>query len=326
MTTSRSSPTNPFPLLPLRNGVLFPGTVITLPVGREQSIALVRGLSKGDVLGVATQKDPAVEVPGADDLYPIGTSVRVVDLARLPNGDYRIALEALGRFSLRGLVRTDPYWIAEGDPARRDRPTTAPTLASSPAPWPSTSASSPTATPPSARRPTRRRTPASSPTAWPPRWACPPTRRSPCSSALDVVERLRLVAGLVIEAKALSDVKRKIDQDVRRELGKDQRDAILREQLRAIKKELGEDTPRRRRGRAARAARQGRPLRRGARGRRSRAEAPGVDLPAAGRAPRGAHLPGVDRRPALERPRRGQGRSRGRRRRSSTRTTPASTT
>ena len=55
------------------------------------------------------------------------------------------------------------------------------------------------------------------------------------------MRRLRLVAGLVMEAKALSEVKRKIEADVRREIGKDQREAILREQLRAIKKELGED-------------------------------------------------------------------------------------
>src|SRR6185437_2224756 len=108
MTTSRPTPpTSPFPLLPLRNGVLFPGTVLTLPVGRERSVALVRGLSKGDVIGVATQVDPAVEVPALRDLRPIGTLTRVVDLARTPSGDYRIALEALGRFSLRAVTRTD---------------------------------------------------------------------------------------------------------------------------------------------------------------------------------------------------------------------------
>ncbi len=59
--------------------------------------------------------------------------------------------------------------------------------------------------------------------------------------ALDIPARLRLVAGLLVEVKAFSDVKRKIDSEVRREIGKDQRDAILREQLRAIKKELGEE-------------------------------------------------------------------------------------
>src|SRR5262249_20611267 len=118
MTTTRvKPPASPFPLLPLRNGVLFPGTVITLPVGRERSVALVRSLAKGDVLGVATQKDASVEVPGTEDLQPIGRYARFVELARLPSGDFRIALEAVGRFSLRAVVRTEPFWLAEGEPA-----------------------------------------------------------------------------------------------------------------------------------------------------------------------------------------------------------------
>src|SRR5512140_1058736 len=108
---------SPFPLLPLRNGVIFAGTVITLPVGRERSVALVRDLAKGSVVGVATQKAPAVEVPGEGDLHPIGIFARVVDLSRMPSGDYRVALEALGRLAIGAIVRRDPYWLAEGAPA-----------------------------------------------------------------------------------------------------------------------------------------------------------------------------------------------------------------
>ena len=52
-------PTTPFPLLPLRNGVLFPGTVITVPVGRARSIALIEALEPGKILGVAVQRDGA---------------------------------------------------------------------------------------------------------------------------------------------------------------------------------------------------------------------------------------------------------------------------
>ena len=59
-------------------------------------------------------------------------------------------------------------------------------------------------------------------------------------ATFDVLERLRLVAERLTEAKAVADVKRKVDSDVRKEIGKHQREAILREQLRAIKKELGE--------------------------------------------------------------------------------------
>src|SRR5262249_57797951 len=72
-------------------------------------------VSKGDGGGVATQKDSAVEVPGLSDLHPVGTYARVAEILRLPTGDYRIALEALGRFTLRGVPRTDPFWVAEGE-------------------------------------------------------------------------------------------------------------------------------------------------------------------------------------------------------------------
>ena len=113
----RSPSATPFPLLALRTGVLFPGTVITLPIGRERSIALVRALQKGDVIGVATQRDPDATDPDLHDLHPVGTFARVVDLARLPSGDYRVALEATRRFTLRSLVRKDPHHLAEGEPA-----------------------------------------------------------------------------------------------------------------------------------------------------------------------------------------------------------------
>jgi ATP-dependent Lon protease len=58
-----SAPTSSFPLLPLRTGVLFPGTVITLPVGRKRSVALVESLHAGDVIGTVTQRDPKVSDP-----------------------------------------------------------------------------------------------------------------------------------------------------------------------------------------------------------------------------------------------------------------------
>jgi len=45
-----STPRSPFALLPLRTGVLFPGTVITLPVGRKRSVALVESLQAGAIM------------------------------------------------------------------------------------------------------------------------------------------------------------------------------------------------------------------------------------------------------------------------------------
>jgi ATP-dependent Lon protease len=223
-----------FPLLPLRNGVLFPGTVVTLPVGRERSVALARDLKRGDVVGVATQKDAAVADPGEADLHPIGTLVRVADVTRLPGGEFRVSLEAQSRFHLRAIVRKDPYFLAEGTQAVETGNDTeearvfARTLAEQVRSGLGNVAEVD-----------------DDPGLFADRVAAglglTPDKELRVLDALDVVERLRLVAGLLMEAKATGEVKRKIDADVRREIGKDQREAILREQLRAIKKELGED-------------------------------------------------------------------------------------
>jgi ATP-dependent Lon protease len=243
MTTLRdgaNAPVSPFPLLPLRNGVLFPGTVITLPIGRERSVALVRTLRRGDVLGVATQKDAGVTDPATGDLHTIGTFVRVADVARLQTGEYRLSLEAVGRLRLASLVKSDPFWMAEGDVAEE------------------TGGDSPEARLLARALEENVRELArgggnlgqlgdaeEDPGAFADRvtvaLGLATDKELRVLSALDVIERLRLVAGFVMEQKALSEVKRKIDADVRREIGKDQREAILREQLRAIKKELGED-------------------------------------------------------------------------------------
>ena len=236
----RSPSATPFPLLALRTGVLFPGTVITLPIGRERSIALVRALQKGDVIGVATQRDPDATDPDLHDLHPVGTFARVVDLARLPSGDYRVALEATRRFTLRSLVRKDPHHLAEGEPAvepggeSEEARLIARALAAEVRELGKGGGSL-----------AQIDDPGDEPGGFADRVAAVlglgTDKELTVLEAFDVAARLRLVAGFVIEARALADVKRKIEQDVRREIGSNQREAILREQLRAIKKELGED-------------------------------------------------------------------------------------
>jgi ATP-dependent Lon protease len=240
MTTLRdgsSVPVSPFPLLPLRNGVLFPGTIITLPIGRERSVALVQELAKGDVIGVGIQKDPALSDPGDGDLHPIGTFARVVELARLPEGSFRLALEAVGRLRLGPIVRRDPFWLAEGAAAEETSGSAAEARLLARALGEQVRELSRGGSDPAAD--------VEDPGLFADRVAAAlnlsTDKELRVLEALDVIERLRLVAGFVVEVKALSEVKRKIEQDVRREIGKDQREAILREQLRAIKKELGED-------------------------------------------------------------------------------------
>ena len=61
--TKKTKDTQSLPLLPLRDGVLLPGTVATIPVGRPQSVALVNATAIGGIVAVGVQKDAAVTDP-----------------------------------------------------------------------------------------------------------------------------------------------------------------------------------------------------------------------------------------------------------------------
>ncbi len=243
MTTLRdhaSLPSSAVPVLPLRNGVLFPGTVIALPIGRERSLALVRTLSKGDVIGVVTQKDRAVVDPTIDDVFRLGTYARIVETGRMPSGDMRLVIEGITRLQLGDLVQLDPYWTADVTAVEETGGDTEEARLFARALFDQVR---------ELGRGIENSIGVTTADEHPGRFADRLAAVLGLSSdkdirileALDVVERLRLLAGFVLEQKSLSEVKRKIEQDVRREIGNQQKEAILREQLRAIKKELGDD-------------------------------------------------------------------------------------
>ncbi|MGZ3448037.1 MAG: endopeptidase La [Polyangiales bacterium] len=231
-------PQNPFPVLPLRNGVLFPGTVLTLPVGRERSVALLREKSVGDIVGIVAQKHPRHDDPTRADLHDYGVWARIADLVRVGPGEYRLTLEGLDRFELGDLVRSDPFWLAEGTKAveTNDDPQKAELVAD--------------ALRDHIRELAGRTAGALSqsfdrdPGVFADQVAAslglPTDKEIEVLAEKNVVARLELVARLVNESKELADVKKKVEQEVRKEIGKGQREAILREQLKAIQKELGE--------------------------------------------------------------------------------------
>jgi ATP-dependent Lon protease len=231
---------NTFALLPLRRGVLLPGTTLSVPIGRKRSVALVESLHVGDVIGVIVQRDPAIEEPVLADVHGVGVHARVDKIARARDGrSFRVVLEGLERFELREIEQSDPYWFGRGDPAPdRGSGEEAEVLAEE------------------IRSHLRRLVGNQHPTLS----EIIESSRDPGLLAdrvvsaldverdrevqvlltLDVPQRLRLAAEIISEAKARWELKQKIGTEVRRELEKDQRKHLLRQQLRAIQKELGE--------------------------------------------------------------------------------------
>ena len=103
-----------FPLLPLRDIVVYPRMIVPLFVGREKSIkALQMAIDSSQNIVLATQKNAAVEDPKDDDIFSIGTLGTVVQLIKLPDGTVKVLVEGIERVHLKGLISQDQYLAAE---------------------------------------------------------------------------------------------------------------------------------------------------------------------------------------------------------------------
>ena len=99
-----------YPLLPLRDIVVFPGMVVPLFVGRDKSVAALEAAmaSEGDKdIFLLAQLDPGCDDPVEDDLFDIGVIATVLQLLKLPDGTVRVLVEAKQRASLQTL-RLEP--------------------------------------------------------------------------------------------------------------------------------------------------------------------------------------------------------------------------
>ena len=89
------------PLVALRDIVIYPRMTVNLDIGRKDSIAAVRFASKGDQYVVtAMQKDTAIGNPEVDDLYRVGTVVKINQMLQLPGGLMRILAEGVSRVNI----------------------------------------------------------------------------------------------------------------------------------------------------------------------------------------------------------------------------------
>ncbi|NUP08314.1 MAG: endopeptidase La [Polyangiaceae bacterium] len=237
----RTFPESPFPLLPLRSGVLLPEGGLTLTVGRPRSLALIQSLKVGSLFGVVTQRDPRVEDPVPADFHDVGTIARLSQVLRVPGSDaLRITVEGLGRFAVDRVTTYEPFLRVEGHPLADERADVkeARVLAEE------------------LESVIREQGPRSSqaeealrlverPAAFADKVSSILGLETPASLevlvTLDVPERLRKVLGFVVEQKEMSELRQKIGEDVRREIGKNQREHLLREQLKAIRRELGDE-------------------------------------------------------------------------------------
>jgi ATP-dependent Lon protease len=106
-----------YPLLPLRDVVVFPHMVIPLFVGRPKSIkAMEMAMEAGKSILLVAQKSAAKDEPGAEDMYEIGCVSSILQMLKLPDGTVKVLVEGGSRARIRNVADLKSHWVAEAEP------------------------------------------------------------------------------------------------------------------------------------------------------------------------------------------------------------------
>ncbi len=232
------------PVLPLRDVVIFPGMITPLLVGRPRSLASLDEAMKGDrLLLVLTQKQMNVDDPAPEDLYEMGTVVKILQLMRLVEGTMRILVEGISRGKVIRFQKTRKYLRADV------KAIDSPSLASNQMEAMVRSVSSQF----TEYVQLNKRIPdevlrSVLPIEDPDRLAdsiashliTKIESKQPLLTTVDLTKRYRLLGTILAEELEILRLEKQIEGEVRSQVQKNQKEFYLNEQLKAIRKELGQ--------------------------------------------------------------------------------------
>jgi ATP-dependent Lon protease len=233
-------------ILPMRNIVLFPGTVAPLSVGRPSSLKLLEEtLPKGKIIGVVGQRDQEKEDPSAEDLYPVGAAAMVLKLVRQDQNKMLVVVQALSRFRIKNMVQTQPYFRADVEElhdifAMPDEKEWAAELKNLRDSTRSLIELTPDLPEELGAIVMNIETPGQLADFVASNLAMPLPDRQALLEELDVVKRVRAVQQRVFAQLEIARIQQRLQQNVNSQLTDMQRRAYLREQIKAIQRELGE--------------------------------------------------------------------------------------
>ncbi|HEY2921993.1 MAG TPA: LON peptidase substrate-binding domain-containing protein, partial [Candidatus Binatia bacterium] len=233
-------------ILPLRQTVLFPSTVMPLVVGRPPSLQLVEEAVRQQIqIGFVAQRDPSIEAPRAEHLFPVGTAADVLRMYGLPDGQRQIIIQGRQRFEIAEIIDTDPFLIGrvtrieENAPQSKEfqariinlRQEASKALTLLPEPMIELKATIERIDDPLALIDVIAST-----------LDLSLDEKQELLATLDPEQRARMVAEKLARQISLLELSKKIGDQTKQSLDQAQRQYFLREQLKAIQKELGEET------------------------------------------------------------------------------------
>ena len=233
-----------FPVLPLRDIVVFPHMIVPLFVGRDKSVRALEDVMKDDkqILLVA-QKNASEDDPGKDDIYQIGTISTVLQLLKLPDGTVKVLVEGIQRARIDEFTETDQFFQVKADRIteqlgdERELEAISRSVVSQFESYIKLNKKIPPEVLVSLNQiddPSKLADTVSS------HLAIKISEKQELLEVESVIERLERVLGFMEAEIGVLQVEKKIRNRVKRQMEKTQREYYLNEQLKAIQKELGE--------------------------------------------------------------------------------------
>ncbi|MEM1289597.1 MAG: endopeptidase La [Pseudomonadota bacterium] len=116
-----SQPFPSYPVLPLRDIVVFPHMIVPLFVGREKSVRALEEVMQDDKqILLSSQMDPSVDEPDTDGIFDVGVLASVLQLLKLPDGTVKVLVEGRSRVRIRDYLDNDQFFEAHAEPLDED--------------------------------------------------------------------------------------------------------------------------------------------------------------------------------------------------------------
>jgi ATP-dependent Lon protease len=232
------------PVLPLREAVPLPDTLLPLAVGQERSIQLVNDVLAGDrTLVMVASKNHEIESPGPDDLHDVGVVGSIARMLKVPDGTLRILVQGGQRVRIKRWVQERPYLMAEVEELRDELLESA-ELTALMRNVQETFTRIVEAVPYLPEELQLAVTNIEDPSALSHLIAgslrLKPEEKQELLEEVDVVRRLRRLVEILARELEVISIGTKIQSQVQSELDRTQREYVLRQQLEAIRRELGE--------------------------------------------------------------------------------------
>ncbi|HEY6483591.1 MAG TPA: endopeptidase La [Steroidobacteraceae bacterium] len=241
---SEVPPSEGIPIIAMRNIVLFPGVVVPVSLGREESVAAAQeAVRSGRKIGLLLQQDAAVEKPTPHDLYQVGVVASVVRYVTAPDGTHHLIAQGESRFRAQQFLQDKPYLSARIE-LLTDTNATGPQIEARVDVLKQRAIEALSLLPQVPAELTRTIQSIDSGSQLADLIVgfmdVKPQDKQAMLETLDLQERLDKVLQLLANRLEVLKITRDITQQTQTALGERQREAVLREQLRQLQKELGE--------------------------------------------------------------------------------------